>query len=123
MFGLLRTYRRFNIEYKMKKKEGIKITLKGFDNNILDQAVQEIIGTAKRTGASIRGPVPLPTSIKKFTVIRSPHIYKRSMEQFEIRSVKRLLIIIPTPQTVNALMSLNLSAGVDVKISLDGVNE
>ena len=65
----------------------------------------------------------MPTNIKKFTVIRSPHIYKRSMEQFEIRSIKRLLIIIPTPQTVNALMSLNLSAGVDIKIALNGVNE
>ncbi len=107
----------------MKKKEGIKITLKAFDSNILDQAVQEIIGTVKRTGAVVKGPIPLPTNIKKFTVIRSPHIYKRSMEQFEIRSIKRLLIIIPTPQTVNALMSLNLSAGVDIKIALNGVNE
>ncbi len=113
---------KFNI-LKMKKKEGIKITLKAFDSNILDQAVQEIIGTVKRTGAVVKGPIPLPTNIKKFTVIRSPHIYKRSMEQFEIRSIKRLLIIIPTPQTVNALMSLNLSAGVDIKIALNGVNE
>ena len=106
----------------MKKKGGIKITLKGFDNNILNQVVAEIVGTVKRTGATVKA-IPLPTKIKKFTVIRSPHIYKRSMEQFEIRSMKRLLIIIPTPQTVNALMSLNLSAGVDIKIALNGVNE
>lgn len=107
----------------MKKKESIKITLKAFDSQILDQAVQDIIGTVKRTGAIVKGPIPLPTNIKKFTVIRSPHIYKRSMEQFELRSIKRLLIIIPTPQTVNALVSLNLSAGVDIKIALNGVNE
>ena len=107
----------------MKKKESIKITLKAFDSQILDQAVQDIIGTVKRTGAIVKGPIPLPTNIKKFAVIRSPHIYKRSMEQFELRSIKRLLIIIPTPQTVNALMSLNLSAGVDIKIALNGVNE
>lgn len=107
----------------MKKKESIKITLKAFDSQILDQAVQDIIGTVKRTGAIVKGPIPLPTNIKKFTVIRSPHIYKRSMDQFELRSIKRLLIIIPTPQTVNALMSLNLSAGVDIKIALNGVNE
>ena len=107
----------------MKKKEGVKITLKAFDNNVLNQAIQEIVGTVKRTGAVVKGPIPLPTNIKKFTVIKSPHIYKRSMEQFEIRSIKRLLIIIPTPQTVDALKNLNLSAGVDIKIALNGVNE
>ena len=107
----------------MKDKEAIKITLKAFDNNVLNKAIQEIVSTVKRTGAVVSGPVPLPTNIKKFTVIRSPHIYKRSMEQFEIKSIKRLLIIIPTPQTVTALMNLNLSAGVDIKISLNGVNE
>lgn len=107
----------------MKEKEGIRIVLKAFDANILSQAVQEIVGTVKRTGATVVGPIPLPTNIKKFTVIRSPHVYKRSMEQYEIRSLKRLLIIIPTPQTVEALMKLNLSAGVNIKISLNGGNE
>lgn len=107
----------------MKNKEGIRITLKAFDANILNQAIQEIVSTVKRTGAEVKGPIPLPTRIKKFTVIRSPHIYKRSMEQFEIRSIKKLLIIVPTPQTVDALMKLNLSAGVNVKIALSGGNE
>jgi small subunit ribosomal protein S10 len=107
----------------MNKKEDIKITLKAFDSSILDQAVQEIVGTVKRTGATIKGPIPLPTNIRKFVVNRSPHIYKTSWEEFEIRTIKRLLIIIPTPQTVAALMSLNLSAGVDIKVALNGVNE
>mgnify|MGYP004674484211 CR=1 FL=1 len=104
----------------MNEKEGIRIVLKAYDINILNQAIQEIIGTVKRTGATVVGPIPLPTNVKKFTVIRSPHVYKRSMEQYEIRSIKRLLIIIPTPQTVEALMKLNLSAGVNIKISLNG---
>jgi small subunit ribosomal protein S10 len=104
----------------MKDKEGIRIVLKAFDVGILSQAVQDIVGTVKRTGAAVVGPIPLPTNIKKFTVIRSPHIYKRSMEQYEIRRLKRLLIIIPTPQTVEALMKLSLSAGVNIKISLNG---
>lgn len=107
----------------MTEKEGIRIVLKAFDANILNQAVQEIVGTVKRTGATVVGPIPLPTNTKKFTVIRSPHVYKRSMEQYEIRSLKRLLIIIPTPQTVEALMKLNLSAGVNIKISLNGGNK
>ncbi|MDR0422966.1 MAG: 30S ribosomal protein S10 [Rickettsiales bacterium] len=107
----------------MAKKESIKITLKAFDNGILDQATDEIIGTVKRTGAVVKGPIPLPTKTKKFTVIRSPHIYKRSMEQFEMATFKRLLIIIPTPQTIAALSSLNLSTGVDIKISLNGGKE
>ena len=97
--------------------------MKAYDTSILNQAVQEIVGTVKRTGATVVGPIPLPTNTKKFTVIRSPHVYKRSMEQYEIRSLKRLLIIIPTPQTVEALMKLNLSAGVNIKISLNGGNE
>ena len=107
----------------MKEKEGIRIVRKAFDANILNQAVQEIVGTVKRTGATVIGPIPLPTNTKKFTVIRSPHIYKRSMEQYEIKSLKRLLIIMPAPQTVEALMKLNLSAGVNIKISLNGGNE
>jgi small subunit ribosomal protein S10 len=107
----------------MKEKDGIRIVLRAYDINILNQAVQEIVGTVKRTGATVVGPVPLPTNTKKFTVIRSPFIYKRSMEQYEIRSLKRLLIIIPTPQTIEALMKLNLSAGVNIKISLNGGND
>lgn len=97
--------------------EVIKISLKSFDNNILNKAIGEIISTVRRTGATIKGPVPLPTKIKKFTVIKSPHVNKDSREQFEIRSYKRLVIIIPTLQTVDALMKLNLSAGVDIKMS------
>ena len=107
----------------MTEKEGIRIVLKAYDTSILNQAVQEIVGTVKRKGATVVGPIPLPTNTKKFTVIRSPHVYKRSMEQYEIRSLKRLLIIIPTPQTVEALMKLNLSAGVNIKISLNGGNK
>ena len=107
----------------MKEQKGIRITLKAFDAGILNQSIQEIVSTVKRTGATVFGPIPLPTRIKKFTVIRSPHIYKRSMEQFEIRSIKRLLIITPTPQTVDALMKLNLSAGVNIKIALNGGND
>lgn len=103
-------------------KEGIKITLKAFDHNVLNQAMEEIIGTVKRTGATVKGPIPLPTKTKKFTVIRGPHVDKKSREQFELSSYKRLLIIIPTPQTVDALMKLNLSAGVNIKIALNGVN-
>jgi small subunit ribosomal protein S10 len=101
----------------MNNIEVIKISLKSFDNNILNKAITEIVSTVRRTGATIKGPVPLPTKIKKFTVIKSPHVNKDSREQFEIRSYKRLLIIIPTLQTVDALMKLNLSAGVDIKMS------
>jgi small subunit ribosomal protein S10 len=106
----------------MKGREGIRIVLRAFDAGVMSQAVQDIVGTVKRTGAVVAGPIPLPTNTKKFTVIRSPHIYKRSMEQYEIRSLRRLLIIMPTPQTVEALMKLNLSAGVNIKISLNGGN-
>jgi len=102
------------------KKENIKITLESFDNTVLDKAMGEIIGTVRRTGATIKGPIPLPTKIQKFTVIRGPHVDKDSREQFEIRSSKRLLIITPTTQTVDALMKLNLSAGVNIKIALNG---
>ena len=97
----------------------IRIRLKAFDHRVLDQSVREIVGTAKRTGARVRGPIPLPTRIERFTVNRSPHIDKKSREQFEIRTHKRLLDIIdPTPQTVDALMKLDLAAGVDVEIKL-----
>lgn len=97
----------------------IRIRLKAFDHRILDQSTHEIVNTAKRTGAQVRGPVPLPTNIKKFSVIRSPHIDKGSQEQFEMRTHKRLIDIVdPTPQTVDALMKLDLAAGVDVEIKI-----
>lgn len=102
------------------KKENIKITLESFDNLVLDKAMAEIINTVRRTGALLKGPIPLPTKIKKFTVIRGPHVDKDSREQFEIRSSKRLLIISPTAQTVDALMKLSLSSGVNIKIALNG---
>ena len=100
----------------------IRITLKAFDHRILDTASAEILNTAKRTGASIRGPVPLPNKIKKFSVIRSPHVNKGSQEQFEMRTHKRLLDVVePTPQTIDALMKLDLPAGVDVEIKIGQV--
>jgi small subunit ribosomal protein S10 len=99
--------------------QNIRIRLKAFDHRVLDQSAGEIINTAKRTGAEVRGPIPLPTRIEKFTVLRSPFIDKKSREQFEIRTHKRVLDIIdPTPQTVDALMKLDLAAGVDVEIKL-----
>ncbi len=99
--------------------QNIRIRLKAFDHRVLDQSTSEIVDTAKRTGAEIRGPIPLPTRIEKFTLLRSPHIDKKSREQFEIRTHKRLLDIVdPTPQTVDALMKLDLAAGVDVEIKL-----
>ncbi len=99
--------------------QNIRIRLKAFDHRVLDQSTGEIVNTAKRTGAEVRGPIPLPTKIEKFTVLRSPHIDKKSREQFEIRTHRRLLDIIdPTPQTVDALMKLDLAAGVDVEIKL-----
>jgi len=97
----------------------IRIRLKAYDHRILDQSVNEIVESAKRTGAQVAGPIPLPTVLNKFTVLRSPHVDKKSREQFEIRTHKRLLDILePTPQTVDALMKLDLSAGVDVEIKL-----
>ena len=99
--------------------QNIRIRLKAFDHRILEQSTQEIVNTARRTGAEVRGPIPLPTNIEKFTVLRGPHVDKKSREQFEIRTHKRLLDIVePTPQTVDALMKLDLAAGVDVEIKL-----
>ncbi len=99
--------------------QNIRIRLKAYDHRLLDHSTSEIVSTAKRTGASVRGPIPLPTKIEKFTVLRSPHIDKKSREQFEIRTHKRLLDIVePTTQTVDALMKLDLPAGVDVEIKL-----
>lgn len=102
-----------------KMNQKIRIKLRAYDHRVLDQSVKEIVDTAQRTGARIAGPVPLPTRINKYTVLRSPHVDKKSREQFEIRTHKRLLDIHdPTPQTVDALMKLELAAGVDVEIKL-----
>lgn len=105
--------------YLMIEAQNIRIRLKAFDHRLLDASTKEIVHTAKRTGANVRGPIPLPTRIEKFTVNRSPHVDKKSREQFEIRTHKRLLDIVdPTPQTVDALMKLDLAAGVNVEIKL-----
>ncbi len=97
----------------------IRIRMKAFDHKLLDQSASEILDTAVRTGSRTAGPIPLPTSIRKFTVLRGPHIDKKSREQFEMRTHRRLIDILdPTPQTVDALMKLELSAGVDVEIKL-----
>lgn len=100
-------------------KEKVRIKLKAYDHRILDQSMQEIVRTVNRTGAKVVGPIPLPTKIEKFTVLKGPTIDKRSREQFEIRTHKRLLDIIdPTSRTIDALMKLDLPAGVDVEIKL-----
>ena len=97
----------------------IRIRLKAYDHKLLDQSAMEIVETARETGAKIAGPIPLPTKINKYCVLRSPHVNKKSREQFEIRTHKRLLDILePTQQTVDALMKLDLAAGVDVEIKL-----
>jgi small subunit ribosomal protein S10 len=97
----------------------IRIRLKSYDHRLLDNSVVEIVDTARRTGARVVGPIPLPVRINRFTVLRSPHVDKKSREQFEIRTHKRLVDIMePTAQTVDALMKLDLAAGVDVEIKL-----
>ncbi len=97
----------------------IRIRLKGYDHKLIDQSTSEIVETAKRTGAAVAGPIPLPTTINKFCVLRGPHVDKKSREQFEMRTHRRLLDILePTQQTIDALMKLELSAGVDVEIKL-----
>jgi small subunit ribosomal protein S10 len=97
----------------------IRIRLKAYDHKQLDQSVGEIVDTVKRTGARLGGPIPLPTSIRRYTVLRSPHVDKKSREQFEVRTHRRLVDILePTQQTIDALMKLELSAGVDVEIKL-----
>ena len=102
--------------------EKIRIRLKAYDHRVLDQSVGEIVETVKRTGGRVAGPIPLPTRIERFTVNRSPHVDKKSRDQFEIRTHKRLLDILePTQQTVDHLMKLDLSAGVDVEIKLSVV--
>jgi len=99
--------------------QSIKIRLKSFDHRMIDASTREIVETAKRTGAQIRGPIPLPIRKEKFSVLISPHVNKDAQDQFEIRTHKRLLDILePTQQTVDALMKLDLSAGIDVEIKL-----
>ena len=101
------------------EKQKIRIRLQAYDHKILDQSTLEIVNTAKRTGAQIKGPIPLPTTKEIITVLRSPHIDKKSREQFETRTHKRLIDIVdPTPQTIEALMKLDLAAGVDVQIKI-----
>jgi len=102
-----------------EKGQKIRIRLKAYDHKLLDQSTSEIVNTVQRTGAKLAGPIPLPTKIEKYCVLRSPHVDKRSQEQFEIRTHKRLVDILePTQQTVDALMKLELSAGVDVEIKM-----
>ena len=103
----------------MITNQKIRIRLKAYDHTLLDQSAMEIVQTAKDTGAGVAGPIPLPTVKNKYCVLRSPHVNKKSREQFEIRTHKRLLAIVePTQQTVDALMKLDLAAGVDVEIKL-----
>ncbi len=103
----------------MQQGQRIRIRLQAYDHRLLDQSVKEIVGTAKRTGASVRGPIPLPTRIQRYTVNRSPHIDKKSREQFEMRTHKRVIDIVDwMPQTVDALMKLDLASGVDVEIKV-----
>ncbi len=102
-----------------KQRIRIRIKLKAFDHRILDQSALQIVEAAERTGAAVAGPVPLPISIKRFTVLRSPHVDKDSREQFEIRTHKRLIDVLePTSKTIDALTKLNLPAGVDIEIKL-----
>jgi len=106
-------------EKKAAPTDKIRIRLKAFDHRILDQSAARIVDTARRTGARIAGPVPLPTEVNRFTVIRSPHIDKESMEHFEMRTHKRLIDILePSPKTIDALMKIDLPGGVDIEIRL-----
>ena len=99
--------------------QNIRIRLKSFDHRLIDNSAREIVETARRTGAQVKGPVPLPTKMERFTVLTSPHVNKDARDQYEIRTHKRLLDIVdPTPQTVDALMKLDLASGVDVEIKL-----
>lgn len=106
------------LSFKMQNQQ-IRIRLKAFDHRLIDQSTQEIVETAKRTGAQVRGPIPLPTRKERFTVLVSPHVNKDARDQYEIRTHKRVLDIVqPTDKTVDALMKLDLAAGVEVQISL-----
>jgi len=101
------------------ESQRIRIRLKAFDHRMIDKSAQEIVETAKRTGALVRGPIPLPTRVERYTLLRSPHTDKKSRDQFEIRTHKRIMDIVePTDKTVDALMKLDLAAGVDVEIKL-----
>ncbi|MFT6121596.1 MAG: small subunit ribosomal protein S10 [Oleiphilaceae bacterium] len=101
------------------QSQKIRIRLKAFDYRLIDQSTQEIVDTAKRTGAQVRGPIPLPTRKERFTILVSPHVNKDARDQYEIRTHKRMMDIVePTEKTVDALMKLDLAAGVDVQISL-----
>ncbi|MFI5240272.1 MAG: 30S ribosomal protein S10 [Candidatus Saccharimonadia bacterium] len=104
---------------KTEQKQRIRIRLKAYDSKVIDQSAKQILDTATRTGALVAGPIPLPTEKKGFTVIRGPHVHKDSREQFEMRTHKRLIDITePTPKTIDALMNLNLPAGVDIEIKM-----
>ena len=104
----------------MSNNQNIKIRIKSFDHRMIDSSTREIVETAKRTGAQVRGPIPLPMRKEKFSVLVSPHVNKDAQDQYELRTHKRLVIIVnPTEKTVDALMKLDLAAGVDVQISLD----
>ena len=111
--------------YKVVKKtenatQNIRIRLKAFDHKLIDQSAVEIVETAKRTGARVRGPIPLPTKMERFTILISPHVDKDARDQYEIRTHKRIMDILdPTDKTVDALMKLDLAAGVDVQIKLN----
>lgn len=107
----------------MDTSQNIRIRLKSFDYAVLDTSTKDIVDTAKRTGAQVKGPIPLPTDHNRYCVLRSPHVNKKSREHFEIRTHKRMMDIVnPTPQTIDALMKLDLPAGVDVQIKLKGTN-
>ena len=117
-FCLINT-KRWSSEGYLMESQKIRIRLKAFDHKLIDLSTQEIVNTAKRTGAQVRGPIPLPTRKEKFTVLISPHVYKDARDQYEIRTHKRMLDIIePTEKTVDALTKLDLAAGVEVQINL-----
>ena len=104
-------------------KKRIRIRMEAYDHSVLDQSAVDIVDTAKRTGAVVHGPIPLPTRIERYTVLRGPHIDKKSREQFEIRTHKRLIDIVqPTGKTIDALNQLSLPAGVDIKIKASSAN-
>ena len=107
------------VEVKKDQKQRIRIRLKAYDHKVIDQAAKQIVDTALRTGATIAGPIPLPTDRSTFTVIKSPHVYKKGREQFEMRVHKRLIDVTePTPKTVDSLMNLSLPSGVDIEIKM-----
>jgi small subunit ribosomal protein S10 len=104
---------------KQDTKQRVRIRLKAYDHKVIDQATKQILDTAVRTGASLAGPIPLPTKRQSYTVIKSPHVYKKGREQFEMRTHKRLIDVLdPTPKTIDSLMNLSLPAGCDVEIKM-----